>query len=613
MDTMSSDQSTRLKTMESTSKDRHTGIRDTADSLTKQMRSSVDSTMGGLNTDAGSRLDTLHSTSKTGFGRVEDTGVGAFTGIREGMKGEMDRAPGVLAGEVNSLIGVLNKFRGAVNKSFGDVGVDLPAIDRLEGYWAGGILDGYSTASMGDDQIVKMRRGEGVYVSEAMRDPYERDRLHAVNRAALRGEPLDRFRDHNLAGYAGGGIIAAGKWWEQRGARVGEHPYWGRVGRHSPNSHHYAGNAIDVNYGPGGENAIEKRFFDANVAAFKAAFPWAFVLWRTAGHHDHLHADNRGNTNVGGAMSSDGLLSKVGWGGDFKDELLKAARRESKEILAKHVDMLGDGNQFTHDLGAGLMQSVVDGLIEQTEQFAEDFAFDTGDGDSGGSGVERWRPTVIRALQFMGQPLTHVERTLRRMNQESGGNPRAINLWDINARRGIPSKGLMQVIDPTFKAYARSPFDRDIWDPMSNITASMSYALARYGSLAKAYDRAGGYAAGTRSAVPGWAWVGEEGPELMRMRGGEQVIPHQQSIAIENQVLRSTGTVSLSQEAVAQIAAAAGAQLTGADIARAFQGMQMVLSVDGQQMTGFVHTAVSSGYSESRSRLSKSSNLAGAR
>ena len=34
-----------------------------------------------------------------------------------------------------------------------------------------------------------------------------------------------------------------------------------------------------------------------------------------------------------------------------------------------------------------------------------------------------------------------------------------------------------------------------------------------------------GFAGGTNSAPPGWAWVGEEGPELMRMRGGETVLP----------------------------------------------------------------------------------------
>jgi hypothetical protein len=41
-----------------------------------------------------------------------------------------------------------------------------------------------------------------------------------------------------------------------------------------------------------------------------------------------------------------------------------------------------------------------------------------------------------------------------------------------------------------------------------------------------------GYAVGTPSAPPGMAWVGERGPELMRMRGGEQVYTNAQSMAM---------------------------------------------------------------------------------
>ncbi|MGN6037255.1 transglycosylase SLT domain-containing protein [Brevibacterium casei] len=82
------------------------------------------------------------------------------------------------------------------------------------------------------------------------------------------------------------------------------------------------------------------------------------------------------------------------------------------------------------------------------------------------------------------------------MNQESGGNPRAINNWDSNARRGTPSKGLMQVIGPTFRANAHPKYNKDIWDPLSNILASMRYALKRYGSLPAAYNKKGGYSGG---------------------------------------------------------------------------------------------------------------------
>lgn len=41
-----------------------------------------------------------------------------------------------------------------------------------------------------------------------------------------------------------------------------------------------------------------------------------------------------------------------------------------------------------------------------------------------------------------------------------------------------------------------------------------------------------GYALGTRSATPGWRWVGERGPELMRFAGGEAVYTAEQSRAL---------------------------------------------------------------------------------
>ncbi|WP_433522584.1 transglycosylase SLT domain-containing protein [Nocardia pseudovaccinii] len=71
----------------------------------------------------------------------------------------------------------------------------------------------------------------------------------------------------------------------------------------------------------------------------------------------------------------------------------------------------------------------------------------------------------------------------RNIMRESGGNPQAINLWDSNAAAGIPSKGLLQVIDPTFNAYHVEGTAWDIWDPVANITAACNYAAHRYGSM----------------------------------------------------------------------------------------------------------------------------------
>ena len=106
---------------------------------------------------------------------------------------------------------------------------------------------------------------------------------------------------------------------------------------------------------------------------------------------------------------------------------------------------------------------------------------------------------------------SNVAKTLYQMQTESGGNPRAINLWDSNADKGTPSKGLMQVIGPTFNAYARSGFNKNIYDPLSNILASIRYAVSRYGSLGKAY-RGVGYANGGIATKP--SVFGESGAEM---------------------------------------------------------------------------------------------------
>lgn len=85
------------------------------------------------------------------------------------------------------------------------------------------------------------------------------------------------------------------------------------------------------------------------------------------------------------------------------------------------------------------------------------------------------------------------------IDRESGGNPNAINLWDSNAKAGIPSKGLMQTIDPTFNNNKLPGFDQ-IYNPVHNIIAGVRYALRRYGSI--------GNVPGIRNLNTGRGYVG---------------------------------------------------------------------------------------------------------
>jgi hypothetical protein len=112
-----------------------------------------------------------------------------------------------------------------------------------------------------------------------------------------------------------------------------------------------------------------------------------------------------------------------------------------------------------------------------------------------GSGVDRWRDVAIAALRYTGQNPTPqlVDLMLRRMAQESGGDPTAVNNWDSNAARGDPSKGLMQNIGSAFPERARELSSRGIFDGFANMVASIRYTLGRYGSLSAGWGRKGGY------------------------------------------------------------------------------------------------------------------------
>lgn len=115
------------------------------------------------------------------------------------------------------------------------------------------------------------------------------------------------------------------------------------------------------------------------------------------------------------------------------------------------------------------------------------------------AGVEQWRGLAKQALLLTNQfSESNLNALLTQMMHESGGNPNAINNWDINAIRGIPSKGLMQVIDPTFRANAMAGFNTNIYDPLSNMIAAINYTVKRYGSLYAGWTARGykGYANG---------------------------------------------------------------------------------------------------------------------
>ncbi|MFJ1586883.1 lytic transglycosylase [Streptomyces sp. NPDC088197] len=96
--------------------------------------------------------------------------------------------------------------------------------------------------------------------------------------------------------------------------------------------------------------------------------------------------------------------------------------------------------------------------------------------------LDGWIKQSLAIMAQKGIPGSY-DGIYRNIMRESSGNPQAINLYDSNAAAGIPSKGLLQVIDPTFQAYHVDGTSWDIYDPVANITAACNYAAANYGSM----------------------------------------------------------------------------------------------------------------------------------
>lgn len=111
-----------------------------------------------------------------------------------------------------------------------------------------------------------------------------------------------------------------------------------------------------------------------------------------------------------------------------------------------------------------------------------------------GTGVARWRETVVKALQANGiEPNDfRVSKILATIQRESNGDPNAQNNWDSNALAGHPSIGLMQTIGPTFNAY-KHPGHNNIRNGYDNLLAAINYIKHRYGTSDAAFSRVAAY------------------------------------------------------------------------------------------------------------------------
>ncbi|GEK64269.1 tape measure protein [Lactobacillus japonicus] len=139
-----------------------------------------------------------------------------------------------------------------------------------------------------------------------------------------------------------------------------------------------------------------------------------------------------------------------------------------------------------------IKKQVGSGFWKFISKLADEFG-DGGSSNPGGSGVQRWKPDVIKALKKNGfeASASQVSAWMKVIARESNGDPTVVNNWDSNALAGHPSKGLVQTIQPTFDAY-KFPGHNNILNGYDDLLAGIHYMKAKYGSGASAFARVSG-------------------------------------------------------------------------------------------------------------------------
>ena len=400
--------------------------------------------------------------------------------------------------------------------------IQMPS--KMQALATGGKVRGFAPNPKADNVLIRATPGEYM-LSNAATSYYGYDVAEAINRRMI---PKESFQ-----GLANGGQVA---------------PVPGRANVHP---HPYYSSSYAADY-PNPAGTPVGSWKDGVVSLVK-------YLTTSYGYHVRVNHDDGSSSlyahlskilvGVGQRLNAGQTLGLVGnTGNSFGNHLhfetyrgifnaigsaLSGVEGLGDMFMDKLGDMINGPKEAMKDFGPfGEMLANIPGkLADHGKEALRKKITEMGHGLLGniGGGAEQWRGVVLEALARLGMSSSYADATLRQIQEESGGNPRAINLTDINARNGIPSVGLLQVIPSTFAAYRDPSLPNDRTNPLANVVAALRYVTSRYGSPA-AWDRLKGYSEG------GWTGPGGRLEPKGVVHGDEYVIKKSSRRRIERQV-----------------------------------------------------------------------------
>jgi len=410
---------------------------------------------------------------------------------------------------INLVLGVINRGIDIINGALGKLGVSF-RIGKIP-------LVGAASAASAADKAKKLAgkasggrmRGPGTTTSDSIPVRLSKDEyvIRAKSARKIGYNNLDYLNRHGPQGIglAGGGRVGGGN-----NALLEAHRNHLHVAMQQGYQYVMAlaraskigGYSISSTFRPGdplwhgkGKAVDFGGFNQDRLASFFAGRPGLLELIHRTAARDYAFFGGSGGGNLGKGGILSGIFGFLGKGWDYvKKKILGPVGEKAANLFGK------DPKNGVMALGKGWIKALFDQASGKSKKEFDDAkknmaagAMSGAGGSPGGAG--KWAGVAASALRMLGLPGNWLTPLLARINQESGGNPRAINLWDSNAKKGIPSMGLMQTIGPTFNAY-KLPGMGDVWNPLHNIIAGLRYIKSRYGSIfnlpAGGYDN-GGY------------------------------------------------------------------------------------------------------------------------
>ena len=453
------------------------GIKSTITGIWNAIAKAWADTWEGIKGAGKAAWDWISSTISGVWTSIDNAARSAWEGIVTTIGGAWNKIKETVASPINAVIRFINE---GIIGSYNWVADRLKIIPKIEGKIAevkfsrGGILSGQSSWRDGDDQLAWMRRGEGVTVSEALRDPYERRRLLALNRAAMAGISPARFRqqfDHGLEHHATGGIIGF------RGHRF--------------------------------TSTFAARILQAE---------------KIAGAQMHITQGGwRPRTSYSGTSHAGDALDITG---DYRRFIAPL-----RQVGVATWDRAGKGRWVPHAHGVPLPGHGTAGgsAIWQAQDYLR--------GGDGLGGRDNGPRVAVRSADIEEAVKKGADKSWwEKLADSIGETWDKIKNWfnDLVNKIAGPLKTLQGLVS------GDGPFD----NLAGKLAEKLGKDLKNWAAKKLGLPTDEGYATGTRNAQPGWAWVGERGPELVHFGGGEQVLTHNESLRAGGRSVR-IGTLNL--------------------------------------------------------------------